>query len=94
MPLPTYKNTFVSTVGSAGRQYTNKVRIQTKVFLYVVPSVMAAHLSVKQVGRVRFPGSTQCLGSLIVEHPPYKWKTAEHYRTEVPDKYVKQRSDL
>ena len=25
-----------------------------------------------------------CLGSLKVEHPPYKWKTAEHYRNEVP----------
>ena len=38
-------------------------------YVYVVPSVMAAQLSVKQLGRVRFPGSTQpCSYSLMEEH--------------------------
>ena len=55
------------------------------IWFYVVPSVVAAHLSVKQVERVRFPGSTQkWVLSLKVEHPPYKWDTAERYRQEVP----------
>ena len=34
-------------------------RICKPVFNYVVPSVVAAQLSVKQLDRVRFPGSTQ-----------------------------------
>lgn len=35
-----------------------QVRFLYPLPINVVPSVMAAHLSVKQVGRVRFPGST------------------------------------
>jgi hypothetical protein len=27
----------------------------------------------------------QCLLSLKVEHPPYKWNAAEHYRQEIPN---------
>lgn len=48
--------------------------------------VMEAPNSVKVVARDRYPLVTPrlCLFSLKVEHPPYKWDTAERYRQEVP----------
>ena len=50
----------------SNKVYTNpRLNILGFLFSNVAPSVMIAHLSVKQVERVWFPGSTQVLAGVV-----------------------------